>query len=157
MSNASDTSNALRPSFWENYALEDLTRPEWEALCDGCGKCCLLKLEDADTGELAFTNVACRLLDLNTCQCTKYAIRKQIVKDCIVVDTAALERISYWLPVTCAYRLLTEGKPLEPWHPLVCGDPDRVHKIGISLQKKMVSEEGLSEDDLEEYIVEGME
>ena len=157
MADSNTKDENLRPKFWERFALDELSRTEWEALCDGCGKCCLLKLEDEDTGEIEFTNVACRLLDTNTCQCTNYAIRKQIVKDCVVVDTAALERISYWMPGSCAYRLLAEGKPLEPWHPLVCGDPEQVHIQGISLRGRMVSEVGIAEEDLEDYIVEGME
>ncbi len=150
-------SDDLRDAFWQKYDLTELTRSEWEALCDGCGKCCLLKLEDYDTAEVEYTNVACRLLDRDTCQCSKYAIRKQIVTDCIVVDAEALERISYWLPTTCAYRLLAEGQPLPEWHHLVCGDRQAVHAAGISLRGRMVSEETVDEDDLEDHVVEGVQ
>lgn len=147
----------LRPKFWETLTLGELTRPEWEALCDGCGLCCLLKLEDADTGEVEYTNVACKLLDRETCQCSNYAIRKQIVPDCIVVDEAALERISYWLPQTCAYRLMAEGRALYDWHYLISGDRDSVHRAGVSLSGQMVSEVGISDEDLEDHIVRGIE
>ncbi len=137
--------------------MSEMTQPEWEALCDGCGKCCLLKLEDEDTAEVEYTNIACKLLNTDTCRCTDYPNRKAKVPDCVIVDMAALERISYWMPRTCAYRLLAEGKPLEPWHPLVSGDPTSVHKAGISLAGRMVPEDHVHENDLEDYIVEGLE
>lgn len=147
----------LRPRFWETVPLDEMTRPEWEAVCDGCGKCCLLKIEFDDTGEVEFTNVACRLLDHATCRCTNYALRKQIVPDCVVIDMATLERIGYWLPSTCAYRLLADGQPLADWHPLVSGDPGSVHRAGISLAGRMVTETEVDEDDLQDFIVEGLD
>lgn len=149
--------HSIRPRFWETQGLADLTPTEWEALCDGCGKCCLRKLEFEDTGEVEYTNVACRLLDRDTCRCRDYANRKKIVTDCVVVTPEKLKHILYWMPLTCGYRLLAEGRPLEPWHPLISGRSDSVAQAGISLAGHMVSEEGVSDDDLEEYIVEGLQ
>lgn len=151
----SENTDTLRPNFWEVYPLDELSKAEWEALCDGCGKCCLLKLEDADTGVVEYTNVSCRLLDGDACSCTNYPLRKQIVPDCVVVNAEALERIAYWMPVSCAYRLLYEGKSLYPWHPLVCGDPLRLHAEGVSLRGNMISEDLVKESDLEDHIMEG--
>lgn len=99
----------MRPRFWERFALEDLTRAEWEALCDGCAKCCLIKLEDEDTGEVSYTNISCRLLDQGTCRCSNYPLRRQLVRDCNVLDMATLERIADWLPLSCAYRRMQDG------------------------------------------------
>ncbi len=107
---------------------------EWEALCDGCGKCCLNKLEDADTGEVEFTRVACRLFDGETCRCGHYAIRKQFVPECVVLTPENIEHNAYWMPRTCAYRLLYEGKPLYDWHPLISGRPASVHEAGVSVR-----------------------
>jgi uncharacterized protein len=118
MTGAPKDSPPLRPRFWERIPLRNLTPAEWEALCDGCGKCCLNKLEDADTGEVAFTRVACRLLDGESCRCGNYAIRKTLVPECVVLTPANIAEIAYWMPRTCAYRLLWEGKPLADWHPL---------------------------------------
>lgn len=151
-----DTPPDLRPEFWTRYSLDALTHAEWEALCDGCGKCCLLKLEDYDTAEVSFTNVACRLLDRQSCRCRDYPNRKKIVSDCVVIHPSTLPDIRYWLPETCAYRLLADGQPLADWHPLISGDPASVHRAGISLAGRMVSEERVDEDDLEDYIIEGL-
>jgi len=146
----------LRPDFWTAYPLEDLSKPEWEALCDRCGRCCLLKLEDADTQEVEFTNVSCRLFDGATSSCGNYALRKQMVKDCVVLSPENIERIAYWMPATCAYRLLFEGKPLFDWHPLVSGDAGSVRAAGISMHDLVVPEYEIDQDDLEDYIIEGM-
>ncbi|MBS0565128.1 MAG: YcgN family cysteine cluster protein [Proteobacteria bacterium] len=143
----------LRPEFW-TLPLSRLNAAEWEALCDGCGKCCLNKLEDEDTGEVHFTNVACRLLDGDSCRCTNYRRRKTFVPECVVLTAGTLKDISYWLPSTCAYRLRAEGKPLEPWHPLVSGDPDSVHKAGQSVRGRTVSEFTVPEDEWEDHIIE---
>ncbi|MEM9231557.1 MAG: YcgN family cysteine cluster protein [Pseudomonadota bacterium] len=148
---------SVRPRFWETYSLDQLTRTEWEALCDGCGKCCLRKLEFEDTGEVEYTNVACRLLDRDTCRCRNYENRKQIVEDCVVVTPENLDSILYWMPGTCAYRLLAEGQSLRHWHPLISGRADTVAAAGISLAGRMVSETGVSDDDLEDFIVEGLQ
>lgn len=143
-----------RPRYWETVPLHRMTAPEWEALCDGCGKCCLNKIEFEDTGEVAFTRVACRLLDGETCRCTRYETRHQFVPDCVTLTPAKLPEVAYWLPRTCAYRLLHEGRPLYPWHPLVSGDPQSVHQAGASAQGWTVSETAVDEDDWEDYLIE---
>lgn len=131
-------SDAAEP-FWRRKTLAEMTTAEWESLCDGCAKCCLAKLEDIDTGELHWTNVACRLLDLGTCRCSRYAERARLVSDCVQVTADNIEDL-FWMPSTCAYRLLAEGKDLPHWHPLVSGDPDSVHRAGISVRGRVISE-----------------
>ncbi len=143
-----------RPRFWETIPMAKLTPQEWEALCDGCGKCCLNKLEFEDTGEVAFTRVACRLLDGDTCQCTNYPERKKFVPECVVLTPKTLPKVAYWLPRTCAYRLLHEGKRLEDWHPLVSGDPASVHKAGVSVKGWTIPEYEVDEDDWEDHIID---
>ncbi|PQO22602.1 YcgN family cysteine cluster protein [Rhodobacteraceae bacterium WD3A24] len=143
----------MRPRFWER-PLTELTPAEWEALCDGCGKCCLNKLEDADTGAVAFTRVACRLLDDATCRCGNYEIRKTLVPECVVLTPRNIGQIAYWMPATCAYRLRHEGKPLHDWHPLISGDPDSVHRAGISVRGWTVPEFSVTEDEWEDHIIE---
>lgn len=145
----------LRPKFWLE-PLETLSKPEWEALCDGCGRCCLLKLEDEDSGEIAFTNVSCRLFDAASCTCGQYALRKQMVAGCVVLTPENIERHAYWMPKTCAYRLRFEGNGLPDWHPLVSGDADSVHAASISMRGKVVPEYEVDEDDLEDYLIEGI-
>ncbi len=125
--------------FWRRKTLAEMTRSEWESLCDGCAKCCLDKLEDEDTGEIRYTEVACRLLDLGTCRCTDYANRKRFVPDCVILTARRVDRLA-WLPSTCAYRLLSEGKDLEWWHPLVSGDPETVHRAGVWVRGREVPE-----------------
>jgi len=144
----------LRPRFWERHALDALTGAEWEALCDGCGKCCLNKLEDEDTGEVAFTNVACRLFDDSTCGCAQYEGRHGIVPECITLRPETVQLHAYWLPETCAYRRLAEGRALPRWHPLETGDPESVHRAGISVRGRTVSEAAVPEDEWEDYVVE---
>jgi uncharacterized protein len=147
-------SDVLRPRFWEVYPLEKLNRAEWEAVCDGCGKCCLNKLEDDETGEVALTRVACRLLDDQSCRCAQYPIRHQFVPECIVLTPRTLADNMYWLPLTCAYRLLYQGRPLYDWHPLVSGDPESVHAAGVSVRGLTIPEFEVDEDDWEEHIIE---
>jgi uncharacterized cysteine cluster protein YcgN (CxxCxxCC family) len=142
-----------QPRFWETKRLEELTREEWESLCDGCAKCCLRKLEDEDTGEVHYTDVACRLLDRTTCRCRRYSDRRRYVPDCITLTPATVHRFA-WMPSTCAYRLLAEGKPLEPWHPLISGDPASVHRAGISVRGRAVSELDVDEAELEQRLVD---
>jgi len=141
--------------FWER-PLDSLNREQWEALCDGCGKCCLLKLEDEDTGEYAYTNVACRLLDSATCRCGNYALRRQLVKGCVILTPETLEQNIDWMPATCAYRLRSEGKPLFDWHPLISGDAQSVHHAGMSMQNKTLHEYDIDPDELDDHIIEGM-
>jgi len=126
------------PPFWER-PLESLDAGEWEALCDGCGKCCLHKLEDEDTGAIYNTNVACKLLDLRTARCTDYGNRRTHVPDCVRLTPQVVLTVP-WLPDTCAYRLRAEGQPLAAWHYLVCGDREEVHRAGISVVGKAISE-----------------
>ncbi len=146
--------DGLRPRFWERVPLRKMTAQEWEALCDGCGKCCLNKLEDPETREIAFTRVACRLLDDQTCRCAQYDIRKQIVPDCVVLTPANISEIAYWMPSTCAYRLLYEGKPLQDWHPLISGTPETVHIAGVSVKGWTVPEFEIPEEEWEDHIIE---
>jgi uncharacterized cysteine cluster protein YcgN (CxxCxxCC family) len=143
----------LRPNFWTDIPMDDLTRPEWEALCDGCGKCCLNKLEDED-GTVALTRVACKLLDGNTCQCTRYPIRHQYVPECIVMTPKSLEDNMYWLPQTCAYRLVFEGRDLYDWHPLISGEAASVYAARVSMKGRSISEDTVSEDDWDNHIIE---
>jgi uncharacterized cysteine cluster protein YcgN (CxxCxxCC family) len=150
------TTSGIRAKFWETVPLEDMSKPEWEALCDGCGRCCLLKLEDEDTEEVAFTNVACRLFDDATCRCTQYALRRQMVAGCVVLTPENIGRNAHWMPGTCAYRLLHEGRPLPGWHPLLTGDPTSTQAAGIAMQGRVVMEYEVDEDDLEDYVIEGI-
>lgn len=144
------------PRFWERKRLEQMSQAEWEALCDGCGKCCLNKLEDGDTGEVALTRVACRLLDDTTCRCSQYDIRHQFVPDCIVLRPGNIAENAYWMPETCAYKLLWQGNPLPDWHPLVSGVPGSVHQAGVSMRGQTVSEFEVPEDEWDDYIIEDL-
>jgi uncharacterized cysteine cluster protein YcgN (CxxCxxCC family) len=137
--------------FWKTKSLEEMTREEWESLCDGCGRCCLHKLRHEETNELSFTNVACRLLDLDSCRCSDYARRQKRVPDCVSLTPQALREID-WLPPSCAYRRVREGKGLAWWHPLVSGDPDTVHQAGVSVRGRAVSERRAGA--LEDHVVE---
>ena len=145
----------LRPQFW-TLPLTKLTPAEWEALCDGCGKCCLNKLEYEDTGELEFTRVACKLLDGDTCRCMNYDIRHQFVPECVRLTPQSLKKSVYWMPTTCAYRLRWEGKPLEPWHYLISGSTETVHEVGQSVRGWTVSEDDVPEDDWQDYVIEDL-
>ena len=138
---------ADRINFWEEKSLDELSDQEWESLCDGCGRCCLQKLEDEDSGDIRYTKVACELLDGKTCRCVDYLHRFQRVSDCLSVRPLTAQKIS-WLPKSCAYRRLAEGRNLAPWHPLISGDPDTVRQAGISVAGYSVPE---SEVPLAEY------
>ncbi|MBC8240268.1 MAG: YcgN family cysteine cluster protein [Alphaproteobacteria bacterium] len=139
MASDKDSKSVTTPAFWQQKSLEQMSPEEWESLCDGCAKCCLHKLEDIDTGELAFTNVACGLLDIGGCRCRDYKRRSTLVPDCVTLTPRNVAELA-WMPSTCAYRLLAEGKPLAHWHPLVSGDPDSVHRAGISVRGRCISE-----------------
>jgi uncharacterized cysteine cluster protein YcgN (CxxCxxCC family) len=141
----------LQP-FWQRKKLGEMTAEEWESLCDRCGRCCLKKLEDETTGAVAYTDVACKLLDRERCSCRRYEQRRSLVPDCIALcptDAATFD----WLPTTCAYRKLAAGKPLEWWHPLVSGDPNSVHRAGISVRGRALAERDVAPEDLETRIV----
>ena len=138
--------------FWQHKRLDEMSRTEWESLCDGCGLCCLQKLEDEDDGSIHYTDVACRLLDRRSCRCTDYAHRRERVPDCVTLTPANLATIR-WLPATCAYRLLDEGKPLPAWHHLVCGDRAEVHRRGISRAGRMRSEQEIPFEDWQERVI----
>ena len=135
--------------FWRSKSMSAMTPAEWESLCDGCGQCCLHKLREAD-GTLHKTRVSCRLLDRTSCRCGNYARRKQLVPDCVVLTPETVGALT-WLPETCAYRLVADGRDLPTWHPLVSGDPASVHKAGISVRGRVVSERDAGR--LENYIV----
>lgn len=138
--------------FWESKRLEQMNSVEWEALCDGCGLCCLHKLENEYDRSIHYTNLACHLLDQSTCRCGDYAHRSERVPDCAsITPQTALE--FRWLPESCAYRRLAYGKPLLPWHYLVCGDREEVHRVGISRRGRMLSETAVDEEHWEDHII----
>ncbi len=140
-------------NWWDTTPLSEMSDEQWEALCDGCAKCCLLKLEDEDTGEIAYTRLHCKLLDSETCKCSNYENRKQFVPDCVKLTPDKLSELK-WMPRTCAYRLLHEGKPLFDWHPLISGDPATVHQDGHSIMGMTVSEETVLDEDQLDWIVD---
>lgn len=130
---------SMDEKFWETKTLEEMSRKEWESLCDGCGLCCLKKVEDEDTGEVYFTDIACRLLDTETCRCTNYPRRLAYVPECLTLSVDEPDMF-HWLPMTCAYRCLAEDRDIPDWHPLITGDPESVHKAGISVRGQVTSE-----------------
>ena len=138
-------------SFWKIKKLADMTAEEWESLCDGCGKCCLHKLEDEDTGKIVFTNVTCKLINLKTCRCTRYNERTQLVAECQDLRKDGFTQYN-WLPSTCAYRLLNDGKELPAWHPLLSGSTASVKKAGVSISSYAIKESVAM--DLEDHIIE---
>lgn len=145
--------DGLAPRFWETKPMSKLNKQEWEALCDGCGKCCLNKLEDEE-GTVAMTRIACRLLDNDSCLCANYEKRHKFVPECIVLTPKTILDNLYWLPKTCGYRLVHEGRPLYDWHPLISGDPTSVHRAGVSVQGMTIPEFEVDEDDWEDHIIE---
>ena len=137
--------------FWKTKTLAEMTAEEWESLCDGCGRCCLVKLEDEDTGRIHFTHLACKLFDARTCRCSDYANRAKRVHDCVKLTPFNIGKLN-WLPETCAYRLLDEGKPLRWWHPLVSGRKSTVIEAGISVKGRTMSETTVKENDWEAHL-----
>jgi uncharacterized protein len=142
----------MSDGFWKQKKLQEMSEQEWEQLCDGCARCCLLKLEDADTGELYFTNVSCHLLNINKCSCNNYQNRKFLVPECLLVRNMALSEYQ-WLPETCAYRLLSEGRALPHWHPLLSGNKKSVRQAGATVSAFAMSEEHIHPDQLGEHII----
>ena len=132
--------------FWETKTLAQMNAAEWESLCDGCGRCCLVRFEDEDTGEVIATRIACRLLDTATCRCSNYAQRKRYVPDCIKLTPHNVEHLT-WMPSTCAYRRINEGRGLADWHPLISGDPETVHRAGLSVRGLVISETALADSE----------
>jgi len=143
----------IEKEFWKNKTLAEMTIEEWEALCDGCGICCLYKIEDQETGDIELTNVACRFLDLEEITCQLYGDRFSAMPTCIKITPSKAETLT-WLPNTCAYRLILQGKPLPDWHPLASGCRDSVHNAGISVRNKILSESDIKLDHLEDYTVD---
>ncbi len=142
----------LRPHFWDHYPLDELTKEEWEGLCDGCGQCCLIKLEDEDTGRIAYTQLACKLLDCGTGLCSNYGQRQEFVPDCIQLAPHMVSQLT-WLPASCAYRRIHEGRGLASWHPLISGHRESVRHAGKSVAGRCRTEVGVDEEDWDRYIV----
>jgi uncharacterized cysteine cluster protein YcgN (CxxCxxCC family) len=141
---------AIAPDFWKTKTLQEMTREEWESLCDGCAQCCLVKLEDEDTGEVFATGVACQLLDIEQCRCKDYAHRKTRIPSCLVL-TPDQPEVFRWLPDTCAYRCLAEGRAIPEWHPLIQGNKQRMHELGISVKGYAISEVYVHPEQLVEH------
>ena len=147
------TSEKPTSPFWKLKTLEEMSAEEWESLCDRCGRCCLVKLEDEDSGDIHFTNVACRLFASGTCQCSDYENRQQQVSDCIRLTPEEVRKIS-WLPPTCGYRLVRDCEDLKWWHPLVSGSAETVHEAGVSVRGRVAaSEDDIPVEDLLDHLV----
>ena len=146
--------DGLSENFWEYKSLTRMSPQEWEAICDGCGKCCLNKIEDEDSGAVSLTRVACRLFDDTSCRCAQYNNRHQFVSECIILTPSNIGLHAYWLPKTCAYLLLWQKKTLPEWHPLRTGTPESVHQAGISIQYQTIPEFEVAEDEWEEHLIE---
>jgi uncharacterized cysteine cluster protein YcgN (CxxCxxCC family) len=141
-------------NFWQTKQLNEMTTKEWESLCDSCGKCCLVKLEDEATGAVYFTNVVCDLIKLKNCRCSRYKERTMLVPECIDLKQDQHFKDYTWLPKTCAYRLLADSKPLPLWHPLITKDPESVHKAGVSIRSYAIKESDIAGNDLQDYILD---
>ena len=145
----------LRDKFWEKYSLDELNSREWDALCDRCGKCCLLKLEDED--QIYLTNIACAQIDLRNCRCRNYEKRTELVKNCISLTKKNLKINLKWLPYTCSYKLVSEKKSLPPWHHLITKDRNTVHQLGFSIKNNSTHETKIKEKNHSSYIVAEIE
>lgn len=144
-------SRAEQP-FWKRKSLDEMSAEEWESLCDGCGRCCMVKLEDEDTGTCYLTRLACSLLDIGSCRCSDYPNRKARMSDCVTIDPSSVRSLE-WLPETCAYRLVEEGRDLYWWHPLVSGSAETVHQAGVSVREWARSESGVKESAMQRFII----
>jgi uncharacterized cysteine cluster protein YcgN (CxxCxxCC family) len=142
--------------YWKTKRLEEMSREEWEGLCDGCARCCLIKLEDEDTGDIHLTRLACKLLSVKSCRCTRYSERFAVMSDCVDLTPDKIATIK-WLPVSCAYRRVADGRDLAWWHPLISGDPDTVHQAGISVKSFAMSEARVKEVNYSRYIIDDFE
>ncbi len=142
----------MKEPFWKTKKLDEMNKQEWESLCDGCAKCCLLKLEDEVTSEVHYTSVVCRYLDEKACRCSHYLERNDLVPQCVWLEPNDISRFD-WLPASCAYRVIAEGRELSWWHPLVSGDHETVHQAGVSIRSKVISELYVHPDSYEEHIV----
>ena len=142
----------MSSNFWEVKSLAEMSQVEWESLCDGCGRCCLNKLEDEDTGEIYFTNVACKLLDIEKCACSDYENRKTSMPDCMILSFDNQDALEV-MPSTCAYSLLSHGKPLPEWHPLITGDKNSVNAADMSVTGKVISEDYVHYEQLPEHLI----
>lgn len=140
-------------AFWKIKPLSQMTSQEWESLCDGCGKCCVLKLEDVDSGLIHYTDVGCRLLDCSSARCRDYENRRQQVADCVMLTPDNLHQLG-WMPASCAYRLIHEGRDLPDWHPLITGDPDSTRKAGKSVAGRLFSEDKVDEEALGNHLTD---
>jgi hypothetical protein len=147
-------SKATPPPFWETKSLSEMSSEEWESICDGCAKCCLTQLQDEVTEQLVFTDVACNLLDANTCRCTDYENRSKRVPTCVTMNAGNVSEAAEFAPPSCAYRLLLEGKPLPEWHHLRSGDRNEIHAAGLSVQRKVRFARDVGQDCIEDYVVE---
>jgi uncharacterized protein len=151
-STGSVSAGATDVPFWQRKTLDEMSPTEWESLCDGCGRCCLLKLEDEDTAEIHLTRLSCKLLDVGNCRCKDYPKRHEQVPDCVAINPAKVRELS-WLPATCGYRLIGAGEPLQWWHPLVSGSADTVHQAGISVRGWALSETRVKAEHIQRYII----
>lgn len=146
----------MKDKFWQELSLSEMTRAQWESLCDGCGRCCLHKIEYEDTNEIYFTDVACRYLDEETCQCPHYGVRQSKVPDCLTIYPNWGKKF-LWLPTTCAYRLLSENKPLFDWHPLISGDVNSVHLAGISVRGRTYRDDEIPQEEVYKHVINWVE
>lgn len=140
-------------AFWEEKSLSEMSEAEWESLCDGCARCCMIKLENEDDGRVYYTSLVCELLDLDTCRCTRYPQRHELVPDCVELTVDLAETLR-WLPITCAYRRVAEGKPLPSWHPLLSGNRASVHDAGVSVRGKVIPVTLVHEDEQQQHIID---
>ena len=145
-------SKKIRENFWINFSLDEFNQTEWENLCDGCGKCCLIKLEDEETTEVHYTKIACRLFNDESCRCGNYKIRKKLVSDCLILTKETIKDSYRWMPNTCAYRLLYEGKELKSWHHLISGSTQTVHEVGISVKNTTIPEYDIPKEHWGDFI-----